>query len=171
MIGVNNSSLEIGQVAEEQPFLSNRSHVESTTTCVSSRSSSAISDDCILSAARADLPGGDSDAESQRLVTLPHGTNIHGSSIIGSGFGDCDTEGHLQSARRLENGSDCEEEDAQFRVRLSRSKIRWGVLRMPDTFYTQFRNQDHEAQVEHLTFGIEEQGVTPPESGPGHLYA
>lgn len=47
------------------------------------------------------------------------------------------------------------------KVHLSRQKIKWGVVRMPLEFQERFRGVDEE--VEHLTFGVEEQDVTPPE--------
>lgn len=53
-------------------------------------------------------------------------------------------------------------------VNVARSKIRWGVVRMPQDWYEQF-DHDHERPVEHLGFGVEEDNVAPPI--PGRWYA
>ncbi|RYP61866.1 hypothetical protein DL771_009985 [Monosporascus sp. 5C6A] len=50
-------------------------------------------------------------------------------------------------------------------VKLSRSKLRWGVVKMPPSWY----EFDGEVQVEHLSFGVREDGVSSPV--PGHWYA
>lgn len=42
---------------------------------------------------------------------------------------------------------------------VARRKIRWGVVRMPPEWYTQF---DDETPVEHLSFGVKEDNVAPP---------
>ncbi|KAI1140191.1 hypothetical protein F5Y05DRAFT_403222 [Hypoxylon sp. FL0543] len=52
-------------------------------------------------------------------------------------------------------------------TRLARSKIRWGVVTMPPEWHAEY---DSEAgPVGHLSFGVEEDDVRPPE--PGELYA
>lgn len=48
------------------------------------------------------------------------------------------------------------------RMRLSRRKLKWGVVRMPFEFYERFSGAD---EVEHMGFGVEEQDITPPEDG------
>ncbi|KAF2969729.1 hypothetical protein GQX73_g3813 [Xylaria multiplex] len=50
--------------------------------------------------------------------------------------------------------------------RIARSKIRWGVVKMPPEWYTTFTQND---EVEHLSFGVEKDEVSPPE--PGRWYA
>lgn len=57
----------------------------------------------------------------------------------------------------------------QFRVRISRSRIHWGVVRMPEDFYGEFKELEGGAEVEHLGFGIEQHCVVVPETG--HFYA
>ncbi|KAI1658111.1 hypothetical protein F4813DRAFT_54132 [Daldinia decipiens] len=59
-----------------------------------------------------------------------------------------------------------EQQNSQF-TKLARSKIRWGVVEMPPEWHAEYDNDD--ATVGHLSFGVEEDGVTPPE--PGCLYA
>ncbi|KAI1477430.1 hypothetical protein F4774DRAFT_196462 [Daldinia eschscholtzii] len=59
-----------------------------------------------------------------------------------------------------------EQPESQF-TKLARSKIRWGVVKMPPEWHAEYDNDD--APVEHLSFGVEEDEVTPPE--PGRLYA
>ncbi|KAL7622735.1 hypothetical protein AAE478_006413 [Parahypoxylon ruwenzoriense] len=51
--------------------------------------------------------------------------------------------------------------------KLARSKIRWGVVRMPPEWYTEYENGD--GPIEHLSFGVAEDDVRPPE--PGRFYA
>ncbi|KAI1088679.1 hypothetical protein F5B19DRAFT_505454 [Rostrohypoxylon terebratum] len=52
-------------------------------------------------------------------------------------------------------------------TKLARSKIRWGVVEMPPEWHAEY---DHEAgRTEHLSFGVEEDDVRPPE--PGEFYA
>lgn len=48
-------------------------------------------------------------------------------------------------------------------MRLARSRLRWGVVKMPVSFYAQF--VDIKELVGHLTFGVPEQHVQPPEEG------
>ncbi|KAI0533756.1 hypothetical protein GGR58DRAFT_485453 [Xylaria digitata] len=50
--------------------------------------------------------------------------------------------------------------------RIARSKIRWGVVKMPPEWYTTFTQND---EVEHLSFGVEKDEVSSPE--PGRWYA
>ncbi|KAK9420702.1 hypothetical protein SUNI508_00793 [Seiridium unicorne] len=50
-------------------------------------------------------------------------------------------------------------------VHVSRSKLRWGVVKMPAGFYAQFQGL---GQYEHLSFGVEEDAVEPPV--PGKYY-
>ncbi|KAI0137809.1 hypothetical protein F4776DRAFT_670802 [Hypoxylon sp. NC0597] len=52
-------------------------------------------------------------------------------------------------------------------TKLARSKIRWGVVKMPPEWHAEY---DTDAgPVGHLSFGVEEDDVQPPE--PGDLYA
>ncbi|KAJ2996647.1 hypothetical protein NUW58_g906 [Xylaria curta] len=50
--------------------------------------------------------------------------------------------------------------------RIARSEIRWGVVKMPPEWYRTFTQDD---EVGHLSFGVEQDEVLPPE--PGKLYA
>ncbi|KAF3057951.1 hypothetical protein GL218_05318 [Daldinia childiae] len=59
-----------------------------------------------------------------------------------------------------------EQQNSQF-TKLARSKIRWGAVEMPPEWYAEYDNED--ATVGHLSFGVEEDDVTPPE--PGRMYA
>lgn len=53
--------------------------------------------------------------------------------------------------------------DLLRRMRIARSKLKWGVVKMPAEFYEQFRGTDTETL--HLAFGVEEQEVYAPEEG------
>ncbi|KAI0180072.1 hypothetical protein GGR52DRAFT_578517 [Hypoxylon sp. FL1284] len=44
--------------------------------------------------------------------------------------------------------------------KLARSKLRWGVIQMPPEWYAEY--DEHEAMVEHLGFGVEEDNVQSP---------
>ncbi|RYP61316.1 hypothetical protein DL769_007765 [Monosporascus sp. CRB-8-3] len=55
--------------------------------------------------------------------------------------------------------------DESIFVKLSRSKLRWGVVKMPPGWC----DFDHEVPVEHLSFGVREDDVSSPV--PGHWYA
>ncbi|KAI0538383.1 hypothetical protein GGR58DRAFT_501217 [Xylaria digitata] len=60
-----------------------------------------------------------------------------------------------------------EKSDESLFDELSQSKLRWGVIRMPKEWYTQY---DYDpASVKHLGFGTVEDGVAAPLWG--HLYA
>ena len=48
-------------------------------------------------------------------------------------------------------------------MRLARSRVRWGAVRMPAAFYAQF--VDIKEVVGHLSFGVPEHHVQPPEEG------
>ncbi|KAI0424070.1 hypothetical protein F5Y09DRAFT_325447 [Xylaria sp. FL1042] len=51
-------------------------------------------------------------------------------------------------------------------ARIARSRVRWGVVEMPPEFYrTLLRGE----QVGHLSFGVEEDEVLPPEPGRWYL--
>ncbi|KAM0816085.1 hypothetical protein AB5N19_01886 [Seiridium cardinale] len=50
-------------------------------------------------------------------------------------------------------------------VHMSRSKLRWGIVKMPAGFYAQFQGL---SLYEHLSFGVEEEAVEPPV--PGRYY-
>ncbi|KAI0836750.1 hypothetical protein F5Y06DRAFT_288376 [Hypoxylon sp. FL0890] len=63
-------------------------------------------------------------------------------------------------------GSEDEQQDGSF-ARLARSKIRWGVVKMPPEWHAEYDTVA--GPVEHLSFGVEEDDVQPPE--PGELYA
>lgn len=56
----------------------------------------------------------------------------------------------------------CPEEEQQKAtlLRVSQSKIRWGVVKMPSSWAEQFNGWD--AQVEHLSFGLPEDDVQQP---------
>ncbi|XXH04287.1 hypothetical protein Hte_010701 [Hypoxylon texense] len=97
--------------------------------------------------------------EMQRLVT----TSTRKSSQLS-----------LASSNRLllrrSEDSDSNEGDEQqtgLFTKLARSKIRWGVVPMPPEWHAEYDNED--GAVEHLSFGVEEDDVKPPE--PGRHYA
>lgn len=113
---------------------------------------------------------GDTDMESERLVIPNHASGDY-ARIKGSNLDIDEADDRMQAARRLEYGSEAEEDDMQFRIRISRSRILWGVVPMPEEFYSQFEQQENGIELGHLTFGVKEQGVAPPESGLDHLYA
>ncbi|KAI1418430.1 hypothetical protein F5Y13DRAFT_176522 [Hypoxylon sp. FL1857] len=52
-------------------------------------------------------------------------------------------------------------------AKLARSKIRWGVVKMPPEWHAEY--DDESGPVGHLSFGVEEDDVQSPE--PGELYA
>lgn len=49
--------------------------------------------------------------------------------------------------------------------RLASSRLRWGVVQMPQGWY----KPEPQVPIEHITFGVEEDGVLPPV--PGGWYA
>lgn len=154
--------------AGEHPLPSCRPSSESVISDDVGRISIADSDDSPACAGRAGAVDGSPDTESQRLITLAPANSDNGRRAVRS-LGADETEDRLQAACSLEEASSSEEDDMQFRLRISRSRIRWGVVRMPDEFYAQFEDLEGGSKVEHLSFGIEQQGVTAPE--PGHFYA
>ncbi|KAI1390078.1 uncharacterized protein F4822DRAFT_223520 [Hypoxylon trugodes] len=66
----------------------------------------------------------------------------------------------------LEEGEEEELGRSQF-TKLARSKIRWGIVKMPPEWHAEYDNDA--GPVEHLSFGVEEDDVQPPEVGD--LYA
>ncbi|KAI0856680.1 hypothetical protein F4860DRAFT_492388 [Xylaria cubensis] len=54
-----------------------------------------------------------------------------------------------------------EHEPSLFR-KLAQSKLRWGVIEMPPEWYTKF---GHHSSVGHLSFGVNEDNVSPPVEG------
>lgn len=54
--------------------------------------------------------------------------------------------------------------EMQMRIRISQSRLSWGVVRMPAAFSERFF-QDVGEEVGHLAFGIEDQNVATPEEG------
>lgn len=60
----------------------------------------------------------------------------------------------------------------EFRKRLSRSSIRWNVVRMPNEFYEQLGHLEECKWVilGRLSFGIKEQSVGPLKDEPGYMY-
>ncbi|XDG04085.1 hypothetical protein ABKA04_003700 [Annulohypoxylon sp. FPYF3050] len=52
-------------------------------------------------------------------------------------------------------------------TKLVRSKIRWGVVKMPPEWHAEHDNES--GRFGHLSFGVEEDNVQPPE--PGGYYA
>ncbi|KAI3336909.1 hypothetical protein HD806DRAFT_475133 [Xylariaceae sp. AK1471] len=49
--------------------------------------------------------------------------------------------------------------------KLAQSKLRWGVVEMPPEWYTKF---GHHSSVGHLSFGVEEDNVSPPIEGQSY---
>lgn len=154
----NRIALENGGFAEEHPFLSSRSN-----------RTSIINDDF---GGRAPMKDGDADTEPQPLLTMAQANGDYAISTVSSLNAD-DTTDRLQAARSLENGSISEENDMELRTRLSRSSIRWGVVRMPNEFYGQLGHLEEckWVMLGHLSFGIKEQGVAPLKDEPGYMYA
>lgn len=66
----------------------------------------------------------------------------------------------------LEPRNDYEEQTATL-LRVSQSKIRWGVVDMPPSWEEQYNRQD--ITVEHISFGLPEDDVQQPIAG--HWYA
>jgi hypothetical protein len=130
------------------------------------------SEDSTIYAARVTVTvtEGDANTEPHRIINSAPANSEDGPSTV-SRLDTDDIDDRLEAAREPEDGSIPEEDDMQFRIRLSRSRVRWGVVRMPKEFYTQFGDREHGVQLGHLTFGIEDQGVDPPEEHPGHVYA
>ncbi|KAI1204960.1 uncharacterized protein F4807DRAFT_301545 [Annulohypoxylon truncatum] len=62
--------------------------------------------------------------------------------------------------------ADDEQHNGPF-TKLSRSKIRWGIVKMPPEWHAE--NDNEAGRVEHLSFGVEDDDVQPPE--PGECYA
>lgn len=108
------------------------------------------------------------DTESQRIISLSSTNGDHNRYAVRS-LGAGDAEDRLQATRSLEDGSVSEEDDMQLRVRISRSRTLWGVLCMPEEFYREFEELEGGAELEHLSFGIEQHCVVAPETG--HFYA
>nr|KMM71628.1 hypothetical protein CPAG_07931 [Coccidioides posadasii RMSCC 3488] len=52
-------------------------------------------------------------------------------------------------------------------IQMAQSRLRWGVVKMPESFYQQFSDMGED--VGHLAFGIKEQNVEEPVDG--HWYA
>ncbi|KAI0880270.1 uncharacterized protein GGS22DRAFT_87675 [Annulohypoxylon maeteangense] len=61
---------------------------------------------------------------------------------------------------------DCEQQNGPF-TKLARSKLRWGIVKMPPEWHVE--NDNEAGRVEHLSFGVKEDDVQPPE--PGECYA
>ncbi|KAK6087656.1 hypothetical protein SCUP234_01295 [Seiridium cupressi] len=68
-----------------------------------------------------------------------------------------------QSLRTKHSNSQLTQEE--LFVHMSRSKLRWGIVKMPARFYAQFQGL---GLYEHLSFGVEEDAVEPPV--PGKYY-
>lgn len=163
----NRGALRHGRDAEERPLLSSLSNRESVIIVESDIGQDGNANRTI-SAGRTFVSDEDVYAESPRPVTFTHAKGDHSRSTV-SYLDTADDDDRIQAACRLEDGSDSEEDDAQFRINISRSRIRWGVVRMPEEFYAQFEDLEGGAKLDHLSFGIEQQAVTAPE--PGHFYA
>ncbi|KAJ0108093.1 hypothetical protein J7T55_007212 [Diaporthe amygdali] len=168
--GNSTTASEDSWYVEEQPLSSAWSTRESITTNHLRQNSNAASDDSKVTAASAVVAQGDVDAESRRLSTSPRAAGDHGGDTA-SYLEPGSTDDRLAAARRLEDGTDTEEDDMQFRTRLSKSRIRWGVVRMPDEFYAQFGDMEEGVELRHLSFATEEQGVVPPVDDHWHMYA
>ncbi|KAK5651838.1 hypothetical protein OQA88_11607 [Cercophora sp. LCS_1] len=74
--------------------------------------------------------------------------------------GGIETKGD-QSPAFDEEGSLCDMKRG-VGSRLAESRVRWGVVRMPDGFYD---GMGSEGEVAHLSFGVREDGVQPPVKG------
>ncbi|OTA98823.1 hypothetical protein M426DRAFT_101648 [Hypoxylon sp. CI-4A] len=72
----------------------------------------------------------------------------------------------LLPARSSEDSVGIEEEQGGPFTKLARSKIRWGVVKMPPEWHDEY---DGEASdVGHLSFGVKEDDVQPPEVGESY---
>lgn len=158
--------------AETCPFLSSRTNRTSiiNDALIISRTSNTSCEDSTINAGRVAVTEGNAPTDFHRPSSSDPVDSGDRPTAMRSLEAD-DTEDRLQAAREVEDGSNTEEDDTQFRIRLSRSRIRWGDVRMPAEFYTQFGQREVGVILGHLTFAIEEQGVTPPENHPGHVYA
>ena len=76
------------------------------------------------------------------------------------------TSAPARPATDEEDWDEIDEQSSLFK-KLARSKIRWGVVEMPPEWHAEWDNEDD--VVAHLSFGVEEDDVMPPE--PGRLYA
>lgn len=158
--------------AETCPFLSSPTNGTSIINdpLIISRNSNTTCEDSTINAGRVAATEGNAPTDFHRLSSSDPVDSGDRPTAMRSWEAD-DTEDRLQAAREVEDGSNTEEDDTQFRIRLSRSRIRWGDVRMPAEFYTPFGQREVGVILGHLTFAIEEQGVTPPENHPGHVYA
>lgn len=158
------------QDADDHSFILWRPISGSVTAEDASQHSSADSDGSTACAGQAGAAESDADPEERRLITSASADGDHSRRTTApcSVAGDAE-DSRLQAARSLEDGPVSEEDDVQFRIRLSRSRIRWGAVRMPEEFYMQFPDLEDGAKLGHLTFGTEEQRVAPP--NPGYFYA
>lgn len=154
---------------EDHPLHSYRRISGSVTAHDVSQNGNTSSDGSTACAGQAGAVESDADLESQRLIPSYSGNGDHSRRTTARSSDAGDAEDRLQAARSLEDGPVPEEDDVKFRIRLSRSRIRWGAVRMPEEFYTQFPGLEDGAKLGHLTFGTEEQSVAPPI--PGYFYA
>ncbi|KAH8768861.1 hypothetical protein F5883DRAFT_521256 [Diaporthe sp. PMI_573] len=168
-IAALNSSRDV----EEHPLLSPRPKKGSVVNGyadVNRYGNAVTSEDSTIYAAHVPVTEGDANTETHRIINSAP-ANSEDAPITVSRLDAHDTDDRLEAARELEHGSISEENDMQFRTRLSRSRIRWGAVRMPEEFYTRFGDREVGVTLGHLTFGTEEQGVDPPEDNPMHVYA
>ena len=148
--------LESGRGIEAHPLLPSLPISENVaTTDDVSRNSIVASVDSAVYAGHKAMSERDGDAESQRLITMVHAEGKHSMSTVRILDAD-ETDDRLQAARKLEDGLNSEEDEMRFRLKISRSKIRWGVVCMPKEFYAQFRPLQDGVKLGHLAFGIEE---------------
>jgi hypothetical protein len=75
--------------------------------------------------------------------------------------------GRLMRGDQASESWNQEEEREATLLRVSQSKIRWGVVKMPSCWAEQFNRRDTE--VEHISFGLPEDDVQQPVIG--HWYA
>ncbi|KAI6082383.1 hypothetical protein F4821DRAFT_216117 [Hypoxylon rubiginosum] len=101
-----------------------------------------------------DDPNGSS-IEMQRLVTSSTRKSSHLSLASSSRL-------LLRRSEDSDSNMGDEQQISPFR-KLARSKMRWGVVPMPPEWHAEHDNED--GVVEHLSFGVEEDDVKPPESG------
>lgn len=161
---------QFGWDIEEQPLLSTGSTRRSITVSRLTRNSITASDDTTVNAAQPVVAQGDVNTESRCLISSPHADSDNGRDTASCVDADGTDDGSA-AVSRLEDSTDTEEDDMQFRTRLSKSRIRWGVVRMPDEFYAQFEDMEEGVELGHLSFGTEEQGVVPPVDDTWHVYA
>jgi hypothetical protein len=98
-------------------------------------------------------PGGHGIAQdtAQDLLLSPHNTR---GDIV-----EMQELSNQSSRTSLQGDMELPAEESVYE-QIARSRVRWGVVKMPPEFYTDYEN--HGRPYEHLSFGVEEDEVDPP---------